>query len=365
MTDRLKITFVLPGRGDYPAGGPKVVYEYANHLSRKGHIVSVVHPARSSMYKLGQVGKAMNWIRYIQIVLGKPFRPDHWFKIDPSVNLLCVPNLSERWIPGGDVVIATAWQTVDWVSRYPANKGRKFYLIQHLETWNGPEESVYATWKAPLKKIVIAKWLLEIAKSLGEDAFYIPNGLNMDEFQMDAPPERRDPKCVMMLYHQADWKGSADGIEALLKVREKEPEIKAALFGVSPRPAALPKWIEYYQQPNRTVLRALYNQAAIFVAPSWAEGWPLPPAEAMLCGAALVATEIGGHREYAFHEETALLGPAKDTQGLANSIMRLVRDPAMRVRLATRGHEYVQQFTWNRAADAFEAALLAGTRERR
>jgi glycosyltransferase involved in cell wall biosynthesis len=360
---KLKITFVLPGRGDVPVGGPKVVYEYANHLSRKGHIVSVVHPARSCSYGLGYLGQAMNWIRYVQIILGKPFRPDRWFQIDPGVNMLCTPDLSERWIPNGDAVIATAWQTAEWVSRYPANKGRGFYLIQGFEAWNTTAETVYATWKAPLRKIVIAKWLLDIAKRLGEEAVYIPNGLSANEFQMDIQPAERDPMRIMMLYHNAKGKGSAQGIEAIMEARQKVPGIKATLFGVPPRPASLPEWIEYHQQPERGFLRTLYNKAAIFVAPSWAEGWPLPPAEAMLCGAALAVTDIGGHQEYAFHNETALLSPAKDAHRLADNILRLVRDPALRVHLAMQGHKHIQQYTWSRATDAFETVLLAGMRD--
>ena len=357
MTPKLKITFVLPGRGDFPVGGPKVVYEYANCLALKGHEVTVVHPARSCLYGLGLTGHAKNWIRYLQIAMGKTFRPDHWFQVDPNVTLVCVPSLSERWIPRGDVIIATAWPTAEWVSQYSGDKGRGFYLIQGLETWDSPEDKVYATWKAPLKKIVIANWLLEVANSLGEEAVYIPNGLSTDEFQMDIPPLERDPKRIMMLYHEGAWKGSADGLEALLTVRMDDVEIKATLFGVPARPASMPKWIDYYQKPEHSLLRKLYNEAAIFVSPSWTEGWPLPPAEAMLCGAALVATNIDGHREYAYHEETALLSPARDARGLANNIERLVRDPTMRVRLATRGHMYMQQFTWERASDHLESIL--------
>ena len=45
MINSLRITFVLPFAGTYPCGGPKVVYEYANGLTRKGHLVTVVHPA--------------------------------------------------------------------------------------------------------------------------------------------------------------------------------------------------------------------------------------------------------------------------------------------------------------------------------
>ena len=174
---------------------------------------------------------------------------------------------------------------------------------------------------------------------------------------MDVLPEDRDPKRIMMLYHDAELKGSADAIEALSMARLQEPGIRVISFGVPARPASLPEWIDYYRQPERPLLRALYNKSSIFVSPSWIEGWPLPPAEAMLCGAALVATDIEAHREYGFQGDTALLSPAKNPPGLAENILRLVRDPATRVRLARRGHKYIQQFTWKRATDRLESFL--------
>jgi glycosyltransferase involved in cell wall biosynthesis len=357
MTCKLRITFVLPPASPVPGGGFKVVYEYANHLSRKGHKVVVVHPVTKSACETHMLDNVKNGIHLLQLAIGKHSRPDRWFPLDPHVSLLFVPSLSEKWIPEGDVVIATGWRTAQWVSRYRAAKGMGFYLIQGLEIWEGPEEEVYATWKLPLKKLVIARWLEDVAKSQGEDAVYIPNGMSADEFQMDVAPEERDPKRIMMLYHEAQWKGTRDGLAALLMVREKVPDIKVALFGVPRRPASLPEWIGYFRQPDRHLLRTLYNKAAIFVAPSWTEGWSLPASEALLCGTALVATDEGGHREYAFHEETALLSPVKDQRGLANNILRLASDTALRIRMARRGHEYIQQFTWERASDHLESIL--------
>ena len=353
----LKITFVLPGTGRVPIGGYKVVYEYANHLSRKGHMVTVVHPARGCSQQMHLSDYAKNAFRYFEISLGRAFRPDAWFQIDPNVKLLCVPGLSGRWIPEGDIIIATAWFTAQWAKTYSCTKGKRFYLIQHLETWDGNEEEVLATWKAPLQKIVISQWLLKIANNLGEKAVYIANGLSADEFQIDIRPEERASNSIMMLYHESSWKGTADGLEALFIARMQNPKLSIALFGTSKRPELLPKWIEYYYRPERPLLRSLYNQAAIFVAPSLTEGWGLPPSEAMLCGAAVVATDIGGHREFAFHNQTSLLSPAKDPQRMADNILHLINDSETRVRIAKCGNEYIQQFTWKRASEKFEEVI--------
>jgi glycosyltransferase involved in cell wall biosynthesis len=356
MTCKLRVTCVLPRTGEWPSGGLRVTYEHANHLARRGHTVSVVHPVWL-VANPGGLDHVKNSVRYVFRKLDGRFTPEKWFRTDPNVRLLCVPSLSERFLPDGDVVIATAWQTAEWVSRYSRAKGRGFYFIQHLETWNGPEERVYATWKTPLQKVVISKWLAEVARDLGESAIYIPNGLDVDRFPMLIPSEDRRDNQLMMLYHKAEWKGSEDGLDALRLVREKEPSVRVSLFGTPTRPKGLPDWMDYHRLPSPDLLRELYNQAAIFVAPSRTEGWGLPACEAMLSGAALVATDIDGHREFAFHGQTALTSPSRSPRALAGNILRLIKDPALRIELAQSGSHFVRQFTWARASSSLQAAL--------
>lgn len=352
----MKITFLLNGRGAKPSGGFKVVYEYANGLARRGNTVTVIHPARLSMdtpiYKYPE-----KTVRFLRRRLDGSYRPDKWFAVDDRVRLKWVPSLKSRYIPSGDIVIATAWSTAEWVSLYPSIKGKQFYLIQHLETFNASEERVLATWHLPLKKIVISRWLQKIAEDIGESASYIPNGLDFKAFGVDANEESRPADTVIMMYHPTEWKGSTDGLKALILVRERVPALKVLLFGVDPPRRAFPDWISYFENPGQQLLRKLYNQAGICVGPSWAEGWGLPPAEAMMCGCAVAATDIGGHREFARHEVNALLSPAKDPSALADNILRLIHDEPLRRRLAKAGNAGIQRFTWDKAVDEFEKTL--------
>jgi glycosyltransferase involved in cell wall biosynthesis len=340
-----------------PAGGPKVVYEYANHLTRRGHRVTLVHPALNPA-GVTPLQAARGAVAFIARSVTQSFRPTTWFPIEPSVRLRWVPSLSHLFIPDGDAVVATAWSTAERITKYPASKGRQFYLIQSWETWHGPNNRVIATWKAPLTRIVIASWLLSVAKKLGVEAAYIPNAIDHNRFGVDTRIEDRDPNHVMMLLHPHPVKGSADGLEALSIVKERLPELRLTLFGTSAPNASIPSWAEYRRLPNQQELRECYNRAALFVAPGHLEGWPLPPAEAMLCGAALVATNIPGHREYAIHGNTALLSPAKDTRQLANNIVRLISDRDLRLRIARAGHEYIKKFRWEESVDSFEAVLI-------
>lgn len=352
------ITFVLPGWSiNKPVGGFKVVYEYANRLSERGHQVNVVHP----LLLFPGEAKFRQKLKKSALWMVNHFLKDakvKWFSISPNVGMLIVDSLEEENIPKGDVIIATAWQTAEWVNSYGRDKGEKFYLIQHYEIWSGPEERVKATWKMPLKKVVIARWLAEKTREMGEEVVaYIPNGLDFKQFHITQTIENRNPKRVGMLYHKYDWKGSKDGIKAVEKVRDEFPDLQAVFYGIYKPGSEVPSWVDFYKNPSRSKIVDIYNSCAIFISPSWIEGWSLPPAEAMACGCAVVSTDCGGIREYAEHEVNALLSPPGDPQTLAQNILRLLEDDDLRVRLARAGYQQIQEFTWDKAVTKFEEVL--------
>lgn len=350
----MKITFVLPSHGRKAVGGIKVIYEYANHLVARGHEISIVHPA--GVYQ--GVGKNDRWhkniLKYLIFRVGKSHGPQEWFKLDPRINSLWTPSLNQAFIPRADVIVASAWDTAEFVAQYPDNRGEKYYLIQHFEDWFGDRDRLIATWKLPLKKIVISRWLEKIAHDLGETAYYIPNGLDFDTFGLDISPEKRKRSSVIMLYHHSDWKGSTQGIAALEIVKMRSPDLSVVLFGVEkPDEGELPAWIQFFQKPSRKELRSLYNRSAIFISPSWAEGWALPPAEAMQCGCATIITRIGGH-EYAKEGITSLMFEPKDVNSLSRAISQLIEDDALRVNLANAGIKEISQYDWKKPTDLLE-----------
>jgi L-malate glycosyltransferase len=353
----MQITFVLPGYQRYAAGGFKVVYEYANRLQVRGHQINLIHPRFiEPRYGLIQAVKATLWPYRIR---WRDQRVPPWFRLHQEVRVRLVPDLRERFIPTGEAIIATGYRTAKWVQQYLPDKGCKFYLIQHYETWDGTESEVKQTWLLPLHKIVIAQWLKRLAGEFGEGerVTYIPNGVDFSEFKLTRPIAQRNPLRIGMMTHSFPWKGTADGLAALQQVKEQVPELEAVLFGVHPRPAEVPAWMEYRQQPAADELLALYNSCAIFLHPSWIDGWGLPAAEAMACGCALVATNSRGVEEFVVEDQTALLAPVKQPAALAGCLLRLLRDDVLRQRLAAAGAQAIRQFTWDRSVIALEALL--------
>ncbi len=351
----MNITFILPGHGKNPVGGFKVVYEYANRLLKRGHSITIVHPAILDT-DTPIIAYPKKLARYIQRAIDKSYLPRAWFDIEQQVEMLWVPSLHQRHIPNADVIIATAWQTAEWVATYPNAKGLKYYLIQDVEDWSGELSRVMRTWTLPLKKIVISKWLQNTAKELGQDSIYIPNGLDFALFNIDNDIAGRKNRSVMMLNHTMERKGIADGLAALDIVRQVHPDIKVTMFGI-PKGNHLQEWVTYYQNPSQRLLRELYNNTSVFLAPSRLEGWGLTASEAMMCGAAVVGTDIGGHREFMEDGVTALLAPPKDPSALANRLLQLFYDEDLRINIASNGNKFIQQFTWTSACDKLERAL--------
>lgn len=93
----------------------------------------------------------------------------------------------------------------------------------------------------------------------------------------------------------------------------------------------------------------MYNRAAISFSPSLTEGWALPPAEVMACGCALVCTNIGGHADYSFENETALLVGPKNINEMVEKISMLLNDVSLRKRLAQNSRSLItSNFSWNK-----------------
>ena len=352
----MKITFILPKYSNKIIGGYKVVYQYADYLSGKGHSVNIVHIMN---YKEHKVKKNIRYyIKYLQMLyLQKKHAGIAWFNFKNNVQIRFINTLrNEQQLPESDKIIATAWYSAFLVDQLSGNFGDKYYFIQHYETWSGDKNDVDRSWKLPLKKIVIASWLQEIGNNLGVETKVIKNFVDGREFFVTNPIEKRKDGIVM-LYHESKWKGYDTGIRAINMVREKYPEIKVLLFGVNKRNEKIPEYAEYYYNPDRSQLRHIYNQATIFVFPSISEGWGLTATEAMKCGAALVATNNGGVADFGFDRKTALISEINNSDNLSKNILELLNDNKFRMNLAKNGMDVVNRMTLETSGGILEDFL--------
>ena len=107
------------------------------------------------------------------------------------------------------------------------------------------------------------------------------------------------------------------------------------------------------------VLAALYSQAAMFVYPSLYEGFGIPPLEAMsfncpvACSSTSSIPEVVGNAAIQFDP--------LDTESIANALIGLISDSALRAKLIELGRARVAKFSWEQCAkqtlDVYRALL--------
>ena len=99
-------------------------------------------------------------------------------------------------VPDADIVIATWWETTEIGERVEPQKGEKIYFVQHHEIFEHlPVERCRATYRMPLRKIVIARWLADVMRDEYGDANVnlVPNAVDRQQFHADVPASRTCP----------------------------------------------------------------------------------------------------------------------------------------------------------------------------
>ena len=107
------------------------------------------------------------------------------------------------------------------------------------------------------------------------------------------------------------------------------------------------------------------RRAHVAVLPSLKEGWGLTNIEANAVGTAVVAADSPGLRDSVRDGETGLLYPYGDVIKLADCLLRILRDEALRRRLEAGGLQWAEHFNWDTAAREFEALLMKVVEESR
>lgn len=104
-----------------------------------------------------------------------------------------------------------------------------------------------------------------------------------------------------------------------------------------------------------TQLRALYENAAVFVFPSIYEGFGIPPLEAMLCGCPVVASHVSSIQEVC--GEAAHYFDPHNPIDMLSSIKFVLENEYHRSSLIEKGLKRAEKFSWDNAAKRLRVAL--------
>ncbi len=165
----------------------------------------------------------------------------------------------------------------------------------------------------------------------------------------------KDPLNLVEAFLQLRALCPADWPRLRLVMLGGGPLLEAARERLAQAGAAAQAWLP----GDRSDVAQLLPHFDIFALPSQAEGISNTLLEAMACGCAPVATDVGGNPELVEPGVNGLLVPPQDAPALAAALAGLVNEPGQRQRLAEASLARVRsQFSLSGMVDAY-AALYA------
>ncbi|PLC52695.1 glycosyl transferase [Pollutimonas nitritireducens] len=177
------------------------------------------------------------------------------------------------------------------------------------------------------------------------------SGVDLEAFQ--PAPEPEGPPVAIMAARLLHDKGVMEFVEAARLTAGHASGLRWVLVG-SPDPgnpasisqADFERWrteglVECLGE--RSDIAALYQRSHIAVLPSYREGLPKSLVEAAACGRAVVTTDVPGCRDAIEPGVSGLLVPPHNARALADAVVGLATDDALRRRMGAAGRQLAEQ----------------------
>jgi len=319
----LHIVYLLPRTS--PGEGARVLLEHANHLAALGAKITVV----------------------------SHFPHPSWFPLRPTFERVPFGEPVEEAIPPCDVIVAGYWEFV-----LPA-RNLAIAPVIHFEQgdfhlYDDVPAHVLSVIEASLRAahatIAVGDAAISaLAVRYGVDAVAVPHGVDVATFRR--PPDLARPPSPTVLF--VGWDGHAyKGFEEARRLARLLGRLRPGvrIVWATPSPPVGEPFGELVVAAAQAELARCYQQADVFVCCSRFESFALSPLEAMAAGTPVVSTANPGVLAYARDTENVLLAEIGDIEGLAESVERILDDPALAAGLARRGLETAEACSWPRVA---------------
>ena len=190
------------------------------------------------------------------------------------------------------------------------------------------------------------------------------NGADPEKFRR-CEPEHNGRALISSVGLIYPLKGQLDLIDAAAILRPSFQNLEVRLYGAPSDPGYFEmckqKVAELRLENNVTFAGStsepwkVYSSADIMAFPSISEGFPYVVLEAMLCGAAIVATDVGGVAEALGN--CGLLVPSKTPYAIADAISFLLANPEERQRLGRSAQaRALEHFTEQKFLSSYASA---------
>jgi glycosyltransferase involved in cell wall biosynthesis len=193
---------------------------------------------------------------------------------------------------------------------------------------------------------------LAMAGLSSEKLFVIGNALPEQTFARPNESMQRSPRCLrvgMVARMNAHSKNHAGFMRIASRIHSQMPEVEFLLAGDGPLRPELEKQARELGLGNhvsflgdRKDVPDILASMHVAVLTSDSESLSNVLLEAMAAGLPVVAYRVGGNAELV-NEERGVLIPARDEEGFAAAVLRLLALPAMRLQLGQNGRQFARE----------------------
>ena len=203
------------------------------------------------------------------------------------------------------------------------------------------------------------------------------NGIDLEQFRPATAPRPaaliEDHFVIGVVCALRPEKNLTTLIEAFARVRSRRERMTLAVVGSGPvldelqtRAKQLGVFADCVWEPATSDVAQWLCAFDVFVLPSVSEAFSNSLMEAMACGCACVASDVGGNPELVTHGERGLLFSPGDSGALAQALELLIADDALRRRLAGAAEKFIRggysrEASARRMGEIYETLLAAGT----
>ena len=207
------------------------------------------------------------------------------------------------------------------------------------------------------KRMLMARWGWPEGK-----VQVIPNGVDTERFRPADRPRRPGPVVVGSVGNLRPVKNHALLLRACAELARRGLRVKVRIAGEGELRAELQALADALGLGGRVELPGRVRDVPgflhgldVFVLSSDSEQHPNALNEAMACGLPCIATDVGSVEEILAGGEYGCIVPPGDVAALTAGLERLIRDPALRRRLASAGRRRVcEHYSLRKMLTAYE-----------
>ena len=216
--------------------------------------------------------------------------------------------------------------------------------------------------------VVVSKELGDLAGKMGvpkKKTVYIPNGVDTRFFH---PNVSGKYDYDALFFGGIKWQKGLDYlVDAIKTLKGYGINVRVAIAGNGPYLQELVKRIHSRNIEGDVFilgeldiyrLREVIWRSKIIIFPSVSEGLPCSLLEAMACSKPMIATSVGGMKEVIKNEVNGILVPPRNSEAIAKSIVRLLRDGKTLSKLSEKAREtIIGEYTWEKISEKSQILL--------